>query len=719
MTLERGALLNKRYRIVDVLGQGGMAALYRAIDENLGVEVAVKENLFTTEEYALQFRREAVILATLRHPNLPRVTDHFVIHGQGQYLVMDYIEGEDLRQRMDRQGVLTDEEAIILGVAICDALIYLHTRKPCVLHRDVKPGNVKITPLGQVFLVDFGLAKIVKGGMATETGARAMTPGFSPPEQYGTARTDNRSDIYSLGATLYSALSEAMPEDGLARAMGQEQLTSIWKRNPRVSQQLAAVIERALEVHPEDRYQVAEDFQRDLLNCRSISRQKEPLDLTLTPPPPKQTLMEPVVLEEGEEGIARGTPLPPSSPPILMPSGVSQPKRRGLFWFIMLFGLVILTAGFSYLLYPSWPQQFYSMLIPPTAVLPYQVSGTDTPTPLPPTQTQSPTSTVTITIPPTPTYTLVLTKTPTPTLLPSSTQTVTPTPLPTPLGGSGQLAVAHLVDRIPEVFLMNEDGSGLIQLTNFPEGACQPSWSPDGMRLVFISPCKDNKVYYKGSSMFVINIDGSGLQSLPTVPGGDYDPAWSPDGKHIAFTSLRETGLQQIFILSLDDFSVTGLLDRDLKDNSQPAWSPDGSQIAYLGPRAQIWAMNADGTNRFLLSRYSGNYLNADYRNADPEWSPDGQTVAFTQWEEGFSGNPWLASVQVKEGAVTNVIAKGSPMAEPAFSPDGFWLFFTGWPDGVNHHIFLMTANGANRQPITSGVAYFFDPAIRPILPSP
>src|SRR4030043_1387600 len=117
MTLERGSLLNKRYRIVEILGQGGMGSVYRAVDENLGVEVAVKENLFTTEEYARQFRREAVILANLRHPNLPRVTDHFVVEQQGQYLVMDYIEGEDLRQRMDRVGALPEQEVIIIGVA--------------------------------------------------------------------------------------------------------------------------------------------------------------------------------------------------------------------------------------------------------------------------------------------------------------------------------------------------------------------------------------------------------------------------------------------------------------------------------------------------------------------------------------------------------------------------------------------------------------------------
>ncbi len=232
MILERGTLLNNRYRIVEILGQGGMGSVYRAVDENLGVEVAVKDNLFTTEDYARQFRREATLLASLRHPNLPRVTDHFIIEGQGQYLVMDYIEGEDLRQRMERVGVLPEEEVVVIGAAVCDALSYLGTRKPPIIHRDIKPGNVKITPQGQIFLVDFGLAKTLLGSQATTTGARAMTPGYSPPEQYGTARTDQRSDIFSLGATLYAALTGATPEDALARAMDQAELTPLRKIQP-------------------------------------------------------------------------------------------------------------------------------------------------------------------------------------------------------------------------------------------------------------------------------------------------------------------------------------------------------------------------------------------------------------------------------------------------------------------------------------------------------
>jgi serine/threonine protein kinase len=271
MTLERGTLLHKRYRIIEILGQGGMGSVYRAVDENLGVDIALKENLFATDEYSRQFRLEAVILANLRHPNLPRVSDHFIVDDQSQYLVMDYIEGEDLRQRMERVGTITEEDAVLIGAAICDALAYLHTRKPPILHRDLKPGNIKITPDGHIFLVDFGLAKMVEGTRTTAAGARAITPGYSPPEQYRTpGRTDSRTDIYSLGATLYAALCGIIPKDGLERAMGNVQLVPLRKCNPMISNRLAIAIEKAMAIDPASRFQTAEDFQKALLGSAPI-----------------------------------------------------------------------------------------------------------------------------------------------------------------------------------------------------------------------------------------------------------------------------------------------------------------------------------------------------------------------------------------------------------------------------------------------------------------
>ena len=261
MALRSGETLRNRYQIESVLGQGGMGAVYRAKDLNLRVPVAVKENLFTTEEYARQFHNEATILAGLRHANLPRVIDHFVLPGEGQYLVMDFIEGTDLRERIERDGPVRVEDGLPWFLQVCDALAYLHSRRPYpILHRDIKPGNIKIQPDGRAILVDFGLAKVVDESGTTTTGAKAMTPGFSPPEQYGTGRTDPRTDIYALGATMYDCLTAEIPEDSLERAMGRDELTPLRRRRPDITPSLARAIEKALSVRPEERYQSMAEF---------------------------------------------------------------------------------------------------------------------------------------------------------------------------------------------------------------------------------------------------------------------------------------------------------------------------------------------------------------------------------------------------------------------------------------------------------------------------
>ncbi|MBN2550836.1 MAG: serine/threonine protein kinase, partial [Anaerolineales bacterium] len=203
MTLSPGQTLNNRYRIVTLLGQGGFGAVYRAWDLNLERPRALKENLDTSEAAQRQFKREAQLLSDLSHPNLPKVIDHFVLPGQGQYLVMEYVEGEDLQQMLERQGPLTEAQALDWIGQVCEALIYLHSQTPPVIHRDIKPANIKITPQGKAMMVDFGIAKASAAGQKTTVGARAVTPGYSPPEQYGQGTTDAQSDVYALGATLY------------------------------------------------------------------------------------------------------------------------------------------------------------------------------------------------------------------------------------------------------------------------------------------------------------------------------------------------------------------------------------------------------------------------------------------------------------------------------------------------------------------------------------
>ena len=266
MTLSVGQVLENRYRIVSLLGQGGMGAVYRAWDLNLRVPVALKENLDLSTVSREQFEREALLLAQLNHPNLPRVTNHFTVAGQGQYLVMEFIDGQDLQQVLDARGRLTEAEAVPIISQIASALAYLHSRPEPVIHRDIKPANIKITSDNRAVLVDFGIAKQFAADTKTTRGAQAVTPGFSPPEQYGLGTTDARSDIYATGATLYALLTGATPVESVSRLAG-----ATLPPPAQLTPPVAAAILRAMEMEPNNRFQAAQEFARALVSPVAVA----------------------------------------------------------------------------------------------------------------------------------------------------------------------------------------------------------------------------------------------------------------------------------------------------------------------------------------------------------------------------------------------------------------------------------------------------------------
>ena len=266
-------VLQGRYRIVRQLGQGGMGAVYEAVDLRLDTVVALKETLFTEERLRKQFEREARLLARLHHPALPRVSDHFT-EGDGQFLVMQYIPGEDFfEMQTRRQSAFPQSDVLRWADQLCDALDYLHTQDPQIIHRDIKPQNLKLTSRGQVVLLDFGLAKGSAGQLTAVTTSASIfgyTPNYAPLEQVQGLGTDARSDIYSLAATLYHLLTNVKPPDALSRAGAvvngmADPLAPADEVASQVSPAVAHVLEVAMSQKRDDRYESAQ-MMRAALN---------------------------------------------------------------------------------------------------------------------------------------------------------------------------------------------------------------------------------------------------------------------------------------------------------------------------------------------------------------------------------------------------------------------------------------------------------------------
>ena len=196
--LASGSILQGRYRIVGKLGEGGMGAVYEALDERLDATVALKETLFTDERLRKQFEQKPALLARLFHPAPPRVSDHFA-EGGGEFLVMQFIPGDDLGGTMaQRRGPFPQEQVVLWADQLLDALDYLHTQDPQIVHRDIKPQNLKLTGRGQVVLLDFGLAKGQVHELSRVTASASIfgyTPNYAPLEQVQGQGTDPRSDL--------------------------------------------------------------------------------------------------------------------------------------------------------------------------------------------------------------------------------------------------------------------------------------------------------------------------------------------------------------------------------------------------------------------------------------------------------------------------------------------------------------------------------------------
>ncbi|HKP14061.1 MAG TPA: serine/threonine-protein kinase, partial [Blastocatellia bacterium] len=313
--LEPGTLLLDRYLIVQRVGGGGMGSVYQAKDKRLADRLcAVKEmiEMFADQNQRAKavedFKREAEVLAQLDHPSIPTVFDYF-IEGGRYYLVMRWIGGGDLAEQMRVRGGIVDEATVAKwAIQICDVLHYIHSQKPPIIYRDLKPANLMLDDKsGRVMLVDFGIARIVR---PTEKGVTAIgTMGYAPPELFA-GKVEPRSDIYSLGATMFHMLTGSDPQDNPLLIFDFSKNPRPRQINPNISLEMESILMRSVAHKPEDRHGSALDFMRVLeehgarLDVRPRSEPRPPI---VYPRPSNPAASVPVTPREPKPSYT-GTP---------------------------------------------------------------------------------------------------------------------------------------------------------------------------------------------------------------------------------------------------------------------------------------------------------------------------------------------------------------------------------------------------------------------------
>jgi serine/threonine protein kinase len=685
-----------KYQIIEQVGKGGMATVFKAYQPGLERYVAVKVlPAYYAHEAGFEerFTREAKAIARLDHPHILPVYDFGQDDGLS-YIVMKYVPGGTLKKRLGTP--LVTQEALGILKQIAAALDHAHDVG--ILHRDVKPGNILIDEKGWVYLSDFGLAKMVEGSVQlTGTGTGVGTPAYMSPEQGQGLAVDERTDVYSLGIILYEMLTGRVPYDAeTPMAVVVKHITSPLPLprsiNPTIPEPVERVILKALAKDPDDRFPRAGDLVTGLE--AAIASTEEEL-----------TLARPV----SGTGAAPALGVPPVSPAVPSPppppsQPVSSPKEGGGFPLLAVAGAAgvlvfvgaVLVVALLFILGRGGdtgggandgrggPVTTLTAVSSPQAAV--GLDATDTPTSIPRTVTEvdTPRATATETeavtsVPsttPAPTPTPPVTSTSVPPDTPSPTSTPAPTytprlspPTPTPISLTGRLVFhrnpgSHqLSDN--EIYVYDIQRGTTTRLTDNDFNDWIPRWSPDGRRIAFTSNRdNDNPQNY---DVWVMNADGSYPQRYIATSAWDEYSAWSPlNNGEIAIATTADNN-SEIHVGT--GSSLRRLTFNTIRDE-WPTWSPDGKRIAhgnYQFEKGDIYVTDVStGVTEWLYG--------TDGDDNQPAWSPDGRWIVFVQRSSDRDAFGRLVLISA-DGSSPSTLTEAYA-SNPAWSPDSEWIVF-------------------------------------------
>ncbi len=693
--LAANTLLHNRYLIIRQLGQGGMGAVYLATDQTFGSTVALKETLITDDLLRKAFEREARLLNSLHHAALPHVFDYF-FESNGQFLVMQFIPGEDLGQHMKKSGRGFDPQLVLKWAdQLLDLLDYLHSHEPPIVHRDIKPENLKLTARGDIILLDFGLAKgaVDQMTLVSNKSLFGYTPHYAPFEQVRGTGTDARSDLYSLAATIFHLLTAKLPPDALTRAESAlngepDPLANLPAMLPMVPAQVSYVLQRALAQKRDHRFASATEMRAALSGAiRAGGMQASvPVGGTLVEPPPATNPNNPwaQVPTVGHSYSPTAAPVYPSNPPPpgypsnpptptypsnppapAYPSnpqygqpqpgyGVAQPSvpptqpqaqgvmsspapatassGNGKLWVGLAIIGVLLVAGIVAGGMLLWPVLFPEVATNGNANANKSTANSNTGAPTAPGKGKTLTAAGSIT---------------TPSVL-----------LETAITPDGKFIASSGEET--SVRLWQTSGGSQVRAL---EGQAEPS---KGLAI-----CPDGSLVASGSDDGTIRIwklsDGSEIQSAQAHDGFVFSVEFSPDGSQIASAGRDKT----IKIWNVSDLSLVTSVPAPMADDLIVALSPDLKSVAYFTKSKGINVWSTERNTKVTSLQ------NHAFEVRCGVFSNDGTLLAIGS-ADGVT-RVWNAST----GALVRELRAGSSaVGRVRFSPDGS-LLLTGTADGT------------------------------------